>query len=92
MPGSTSVLCRSSGTGLPIEAVGSPPWALGTLLWVFLLEQGLGQMDPEGLANLSYSEIVLQQEMFPVFLAASPENFTDFFSFPACQMLASAVC
>lgn len=68
--------------------------ALVTLLWVFLLEQGLGQMDPEGPANLSHSEIVLQQQMFPVFLAVGPENFTDFFffSFPARHMLAFAVC
>ena len=31
---------------------------LGTLLWVAILEQELDQMDPEGLANFSYSRIL----------------------------------
>lgn len=66
---STSMLCRcqSSGTGCP-GVEGSPPWRSPKdarmwavhLLWIALLEQGLGLMDPElpstsAILSLSYS-------------------------------------
>jgi len=60
---STSVQYGCWSTGCP-EAVEFPPWRspeiswMGTLLWVSLLEQGLGQMDPDDPASLSQSVIL----------------------------------
>lgn len=67
MPGSTSVLRRGSGTGCPqrlwvlllrdLQVAGwAQAWA--PCSWVALLQQGLGQMDPEGPANLGHAVIL----------------------------------
>jgi len=59
-PGSTSVLYVESSPWRPSKAA-----CLGTLLWVSLLEQELGRVDPEGPAGLNCN--VIQTYFLPLF-------------------------